>query len=197
MLDATADLFIVTDLKQYCYCPRITYYERCLPGFRPRTYKMDAGKEAHVFERKRAARRSLRGYRAGNGRRHFEVSLSSLTLGLTGKVDEVVETFEPEHRLIPVDYKLARRVSHHHRLQLAAYALLLEEGDSPPVTTSYIYLIPTRKLEEVPVNESLRSELDQALAAIRDITEREWMPPPPKSRRPCHNCEFRRVCNDI
>jgi CRISPR-associated exonuclease Cas4 len=197
MLDPTADLYIVTDLKQYCYCPRISYYERCLPDFRPRTYKMEAGKEAHALERKRAARRSLRGYGLENGRRHFEVSLTSARLGLTGKVDEVVEVFEPEHRLIPVDYKLARRVSRHHRLQLAAYALLLEEGDSPPVTTGYIYLIPSRKLEEVPISLALRAELDQALAAIRHITEREWMPPPPHSRRPCQNCEFRRACNDI
>ncbi len=37
-------ILTVTDLKQYCYCPRILFYMRCLPGVRPLTVKMEEGR---------------------------------------------------------------------------------------------------------------------------------------------------------
>jgi len=52
--------FVVTDLKQFAYCPRVVYYSYCLPLIRPMTYKMKAGQEAHVEEKGREQRRSLR-----------------------------------------------------------------------------------------------------------------------------------------
>ena len=36
----------VSDLKQWVYCPRVFYYQQCLPDVRPTTYKMKAGVEA-------------------------------------------------------------------------------------------------------------------------------------------------------
>ena len=35
--------FVVTDLKQYAYCPRVVYYTYCLPLLRPMTFKMERG----------------------------------------------------------------------------------------------------------------------------------------------------------
>ena len=118
-------LITVTDLKQFSYCGRAVYDERCLPHIRPRTFKMDAGRDEHKLEQKRATRRTLRKYAVAEGKRTFDVVLTDPALGLTGMLDEVVTSATGEQ--FPVDYKLANQVSDNHRLQLAAYAHLLEQ----------------------------------------------------------------------
>ncbi len=197
MIDGDADLLTVTDLKQYIYCPRITYYERCMPHLRPRTYKMDAGVFAHEQERKRAARRTLHAYGLESGERQFEVPLTSERFGITGKVDEIVTFPGPPLTIYPVDYKLARQVSPHYRLQIAAYALMIEEVWDCDVAQGFVYLIPLRRLESIAITSELRVQVENALYAIHNIIRTEHMPPPPKRRSKCESCEFRRVCNDF
>lgn len=190
-------LFIVTDLKQHAYCPRITYYERCLPDFRPRTYAMDAGQEAHQAEPGRAARRTLRAYGLSEGERHFEIEIRSTQLGLAGKIDEVVVVPGPPLTCYPIDYKGSNRVSPNHRLQVAAYALLLEVEWQAYVPQGYLYLLSRRRAEPVMLTEKLRAQLAATLEQVRDMTERERMPEPTTTHSRCSACEFRRTCNDV
>ena len=60
---------VVSDLRQYSYCPRIIYYRYCLPQIRPITYKMTAGQAAQESEEQREQRRSLRAYGLQSGER--------------------------------------------------------------------------------------------------------------------------------
>jgi CRISPR-associated exonuclease Cas4 len=194
MLDHEQKLFTITDLKQYIYCPRIFFYHACLPDIRPVTYKMEAGIDAHDFERKRAARRTLHMYQLPEGKRHLDVRLTSTVLTLTGEVDEAVET---DTELIPVDYKLARQAGYHFKLQLAAYGMLLEETFGKPVRRGFLYLLPTRKAVEVPITAKMCLTIRQALHTMHDIQEREQMPQATDWRQRCADCEFRRFCNDV
>ncbi|MBI5930824.1 MAG: CRISPR-associated protein Cas4 [Chloroflexi bacterium] len=187
-------LFTITDLKQYIYCPRVFYYHTCLPDVRPVTYKMEAGIAAHETEPKRAARRSLEVVGAPNGIRHFEVAVLSRALGLTGRIDEVIETAT---EFIPVDYKLARQAGDHFKIQLAAYAMLLEEQFQIKIKGGLLYLIPLRKSLTIPITPALRQKVEQALEDMRRIAITEWMPAPPANHRQCVDCEFRRFCNDV
>lgn len=190
----TNDLLTITLLKQYTYCPRVAYYLTCIPDIRPRTYKMLAGEAAHEQERERAARRTLFAYQIKEGERHFDVRLNSTRLGLTGIVDEVVIT---EDRAIVVDYKLAEWAGENHQLQLAAYALLVEEIFNIPVEQGYIYLLKTRKFESMPIIASFRNSVLETAHAIQYIQQHEYMPPPVEQRRKCETCEFRRFCVDL
>ncbi len=194
MLDENRWLFTVTDLKQYMYCPRILFYQTCLPDVRPITYKMQAGVEAHVDERQRASRRSTRWYGLPEGERLFDVWVQSPTLGLSGQIDEVVQT---ESEIVPVDYKMAQRVGEHYKIQLAAYAMMLEETRQTQVRRGIIYLIPLRKANEVPITRALRQRVLSTLETMRAIAERETMPEPTEWRQRCADCEFRRFCNDV
>lgn len=196
MLDRDAQLLTVTDLKQYDFCARVLFYERCLPHFRPRTYKMDAGRDAHEHESKLAARRTLSKFGLASGERQFDVRLTSNLLSLNGIIDEVIVTESPI-AAYPVEYKLAKKIGHHNRLQLAVYALMIEENWQIEVSTGYIYLILSRQVEPVAIDSKLRDETYQVLGEIRAIIEQEWMPPPTQQRKKCLDCEFRRVCNDV
>ncbi|GAB4443272.1 MAG: CRISPR-associated protein Cas4 [Anaerolineae bacterium] len=190
-------LFTVTDLKQYTYCPRVLYYQACLPDVRPTTYKMQAGIEAGEAEQKRAARRNLSAYHVLEGARHFDVPVQSHTLNLSGVVDEVVQARSPVGELVPIDYKLARKAGYHFKVQLTAYAEMLAETWGEPVRRGYLLLIPQRRFEEVAITDRLRAALKQALEAMWRITQLETMPPPVEHRRKCAACEFRRFCNDV
>ncbi len=194
MIDDECGLFTITDLKQYIYCPRIFYYHACLPDIRPVTYKMAAGIAAHEDEPKKAARRSLDRFGGPEGRREFEVVVASAELSLTGKLDEVIDTGT---ELIPVDYKLARKAGFHFRVQLAAYALLLEDSRATSIRRGFLYLIPVRQMVEVPLTPKLRRHVHNALKSMHEITQTERMPPPVDWRQRCADCEFRRFCNDV
>ena len=197
-------IFTVTDMKQYTYCPRIVFYTYCLPLLRPTTYKMEAGIAAHERAEKRERRRTLAAYGLKEGKRHFDVQVASQALGLRGKIDMVIEVGEGKERewipreWIPVDYKQStRRTGQHIRRQLAAYGLMLEETRGGVARRGFVYSLVTRKAEEIVLTGRLRREVRAVVAAMREMVEREAMPGPPRSRRPCVNCEFRRFCNDV
>ncbi|NWG18446.1 MAG: CRISPR-associated protein Cas4 [Chloroflexi bacterium] len=194
MIDDNPWIFTASDLKQHTYCARIFYYRTCLPDVRPITYKMQASSAIHETEPKRAVRRSLDILGAAEGRRLFDVSVQSAGLRLSGQIDEVIET---PHELIPVDYKLAQREGEHFKLQLTAYALLLEETYSRPVKRGFLYLIPKRKAVEVAITPRLRKNVHAALNEMWKIAAGERMPPATDWRQRCADCEFRRFCNDV
>lgn len=85
----------------------------------------------------------------------------------------------------------------HFKLQLAAYALLLEQTWGLPVRRGYIYSIPLRESAIITISPALRANVVQAVAAMRVAVAGEQMPAAPASRRPCVSCEFRRFCNDV
>ncbi len=192
-------LLEVTDLKQYAYCPRIPFYRYCLPRIRPITYGMREGIRSHDEEEAREERRSLRPYGLASGERFFDVALRSDQLGLVGRLDLAIRipSADDSQEAIVVDYKLTRDpVRDHYRLQLAAYALLLEEVWRLPVRRAFVYHIPLRRAEEVMITPALRRRVAQASAAIRTTVQSERIPAPPSNRSRCITCEFRRFCND-
>jgi CRISPR-associated exonuclease Cas4 len=192
-------VFTVTDLKQYTYCPRIVFYTYCLPLIRPTTFKMESGIAAHGGAAEKARRRTLSAYGLDGGKRHFDVWVSSQRLGLRGRIDLVIEVDGEEGpELIPVEYKQTRRrVGRHICQQLAAYGIMVDESWEGDVRRGFVYSLLTRKAEEVGLTEGLRSEVVEAVETMREMVMREMMPEPPRSRRRCVNCEFRRFCNDV
>ncbi len=197
--EETIDLeapFRVTDLKQWAYCPRVVYYEFCLPNVRPTTYKMEAGREAGLAEQERERRRSLRTYGLTEGRREFDVPLLSSTLGLRGKPDMVI-WLDAAREAIPVDYKLSESAGTNARLQIAAYGMMIEEATGYTVRRGFLYSIPKRRAEEIRIDQRLRDKLKATLTEMHRVLRYEAMPAPTPNRNKCLACEFRRFCNDV
>jgi CRISPR-associated exonuclease Cas4 len=191
----------VTDLKQWRYCGRVVYYRYCLPQVRPVTRLMETGIEAHRDEAAREERRSLRSYGLTEGERVGDLALTDSALGLRGRLDlaiAVPNRAAPGATAVVVDYKFTEGApGPHFRLQLAAYALLLESAWGLPVPAGFLYSIPRRRAERVAITPALRRETRAAVAAIRAMIAGEAMPDAPSSRAPCVTCEFRRFCNDV
>ena len=202
MTETVSDLlFEVTDLKQWTYCPRVLYYRYCLPEIRPITDLIAAGIRSHADETGREERRSLRTYGLTAGERAFDVGLRSAALGLRGRLDLAIAVpgrAAPNAQAIVVEYKDSEKpAGPHFKLQLTAYALLLEEAWRLPVRRGYIYSIPLRTAEIITVTPALRQKVWQTVDAMREAILGERMSEAPASRRPCISCEFRRFCNDV
>jgi CRISPR-associated exonuclease Cas4 len=192
-------LLEVTDLKQWTYCPRVVFYRYCLPRVRPITYSMEAGRQSHEEVASREERRSLRAYGLTSGERFFDVALRSERLHLSGRIDLVIRVETPQGpEGIVVDYKLSEREpGSHFKLQLAAYALMLEEAWGMPVGRAFLYHIPQRKAEAISLTPALRRQVEATIADVQRAIVGEDMPPPPRHLGKCVACEFRRFCNDV
>ncbi len=189
-----AGWFLVTDLRQYLYCPRVVFFTYVLQPPRPVTERMVEGKEAHAAERARDRRRGTRLYGLPEGEKVQEVWLESPELGLVGKVDLVIRRGS---EAVPVDFKdTVGRVPASHRLQVAAYGMLLEEAWGVRVQKGVVYQIPRRRATPVALTARMRRRVRETLEAIREMVEAERFPPGTSQRGRCVGCEFRRWCGD-
>jgi CRISPR-associated exonuclease Cas4 len=185
----------VTDLKQYAYCARIPFYQNVMGFTGKPTYKMQRGHEAQSAIESLERRRKLREYGLVEGRRHFGSLLFSKSLGLSGKLDLLIET---DDACYPVDFKYTTgRPHHNHLLQLAGYSLLIAEHFSKPVPAGFIFVITDDATFRFAMTQQLRSEALSALASIHDTIEREAFPEPTPVRGRCYDCEYRNFCADI
>jgi len=162
---------------------------------------MEEGIRRHQEEEGREERRSLRPYGLVDGERFFHIALHSTKLGLTGKIDLAIATPSREAasaEAIVVEYKSSEyKAGPHFALQLAAYALLIEEAWQLPVKRSFLYSIPLRLAEPVPITPDVRKKVTQTVQQIEQIVDSEIMPSPPASQHRCITCELRRFCNDV
>lgn len=185
----------VNDIKQYAYCPRVVFYQYCMPVEKKATWKMEQGKIAEDEIDKLEKRRKLHEYRLAEGRREFHVRLSSKRLGLTGKLDLLIDS--PEG-LFPVDFKLTTgKPNKNHVAQLCGYALLLEDCYRREVTKGFVYLIPRNDAVVVDLTADRKAEAERIISEIRRMIEQEQMPPPTPVRNRCTDCEYRNYCGDV
>ncbi|HWP56686.1 MAG TPA: CRISPR-associated protein Cas4 [Candidatus Acidoferrales bacterium] len=156
---------------------------------------MEQGKieEAKIDELEK--RRKLSKYKLAQGQRRFHFALSSERLGLSGKLDLLIDS--PEG-LFPVDFKWTTGRPHrNHIFQLCGYALLLEEQFQRPVTKGFVYLIPQNGAAIFDLTAELKQQTQTMLSEIRRMIEQEDMPPPTPVRNRCVDCEYRTFCGDV
>jgi CRISPR-associated exonuclease Cas4 len=186
---------LVTDLKQWAYCPRIVYYRRTLGGPGRPTYKMEEGKVAQEVFEALELRRVLKPYGFDGARRRLGVWLRDDELGLAGRIDMLVEG---ECAAAVVDFKLTSgEPQDNHRLQLTGYALLAERALGLPVEKGFFYRIPDSRLFAVPLDAELRDRVIRALEQIRQTSLTQWCPEPTPVRQRCAECEYANFCGDI
>lgn len=186
----------VSDLKQYIYCPRILYFYYVLPVPRRVTRKMEYGKMEHIEIQQLEKRRGLKPYGILEGKRSFQISLSSTRLGMHGVLDMMITS--ADSNIYPVDFKHSlRQKDLHQKYQLAAYAMLLEEAYQRPVRFGFLYLIPAKKIVPVEITGGMREHVKKVISAIKNVVMGERMPAYVRSKQRCTDCEFRNYCADV
>lgn len=184
--------FTVTDIKQYVYCPRIIYYTYVMPVAKKLTFKMELSNSQHVHFDALEARRTLSKYGLENGKRHHGMWMRSSDLGLSGRVDLLIET---DDACYPVEYKYTfREPFTNHKYQLTAYAALAQAQFKKPTPCGYVYRIPDKQLFAIEITDKAHRFITLVLSAIRKIVHDEHYPLQPRSQARCRECEYRRHC---
>jgi CRISPR-associated exonuclease Cas4 len=185
----------VTELKQFAYCPRIPYYHYVLPVEFKRPYKMARGKDLQGAVEAVEKRRGYRKYGIAGGERLFGFWLRSERLGLAGKLDLLIRTSAAAY---PVDFKDTEGPMRANlRVQLGAYALLVEDALALPVPVAFVYFVPKRVTEEVAIDGRLRERAADLVRQVRSMVADQRMPEPTDVRARCTDCEYRNDCGDI
>lgn len=210
----------VRDIYTACFCPTKLYLERFLGVVEPETDETAWGKTLHtayavvselgadrrraveeVLERvgakasreevERAVEKAL-AFREKNPAEHevvVEKRLSSKRLGVVGIVDLVEGS-------VPVEVKARGRATQPDLVQLAWYALLLEEEARKPVDVAYLDLLAAQKRVKVWVGKSLRKKAVE----LRNLAQQMLHSPfsnPPKNPKSCSACGLARECRLI
>jgi CRISPR-associated exonuclease Cas4 len=159
----------VSDLLNHSYCARITWFAYVL-GVRQRaTVKTDHGRREHERWEQREDRRRGDGAVVRTRRKVVSVEITSERLMLRGRMDALIdETGTPA----PYDVKATAaplRPWPGQVLQLAAYALLLEERCGRPVRRGYLHFLDGDVVREVAIGETERAAVLETLAAIHEV----------------------------
>lgn len=183
----------INEIKNYIYCPRISYYGLCL-GLDRETGLSQMGVAAEAEVKGRMRRRKTALHAVVDGERHYDVPLVSHEARLIGRIDELIAV---ETGVYLVDYKDTDRDYGYWRAQMCAYRLCAVESGFGPVLGCSVYSIPTRQYHEV--NFTRRDE--RTVLHLRDAVEAlvmsEICPPPTPHTGKCRACQYRRFCNDV
>ncbi len=190
MIELTA-----SDVRQWAYCPRVPYFSYVVPVNKKATFKMETGQRHHLSVQALEKRRVLRRYGLERAERIFNLYLHSPSLGLRGVIDMVLRDGQ---YCYPVEFKHSRRDHfHNHKLQLAAYAALLEDVLGAIVPYGFIHNSWSGRTYKIEFTDALRAELLASLEAIRRMISAERLPEPTPHRAKCADCEFRNWCADV
>jgi len=155
---------------------------------------MEEGIAEHARTTDLEHRRGLHAYGLADGERFFGVELRSARLALAGRLDMVIRR---DREVIPVEFKNTREpLGLHHKYQLTAYSLLVEDTFGLPARQAFVYFIPLKRAQAVEITPAMRAYTHRVLNAIRGSISREHMPEGTRVVRRCHVCEFLPYCND-
>lgn len=185
--DAQQDTIRVSALHALAYCPRLFYLEEV-----EELYTQDAS----VF----AGRRLHAEIEKEEGDEYQSLTLESEELGLRGKVDAIRTR---SGQTIPYEHKRGRcfrdpsnqaQAWESDRLQILAYACLIEAALGVTVTEGRIRYHADNVLVKVPLDQQGRQEVSEAIQRARQLRQSSERPPVTANERLCVRCSLAPVC---
>ncbi len=187
-----------SNLLEYLFCPRFTYFELYLgiSQHEEKRFKVQQGRTVH--DDKARVNPDYMRKKIGCMERKTSVYLASET-GLRGVVDEIL--FLKDGTAAPLDYKYAEykdRTFQNHKFQLAFYGILIKENFGLPVNRGYIiYTRSGNKLIEVHIAEKMYSDLNNVVRDLLDVAQRGVYPGPTKQGAKCVDCCYGNICEKV
>jgi CRISPR-associated protein Cas1 len=183
--DSNAPPLRVMALHALAYCPRLFYLEEV--------------EEIRVADSAVLAGRTLHEELDEAGDFH-QFTLESSTLGIRGKVDALRRR---DGKWFPVEHKRGRAMRSSDgkptawetdRIQVAAYALLLEEHLGEPVEEARIRYHKDNITVRLPIRYADQLEVQDAVSRARFLAAQPSRPPVTTHERKCVRCSLAPVC---
>lgn len=186
--------FYPSQIIEYLYCPRYTYFEYVLriPQNEDKFYKVERGREVHneKLERNKDYLRKKIGVQEKWLDQYLGIE------GLRGKVDEVLKL--EDGSFAPLDYKFAQwkdKVYETYKQQLFCYAVLIEENFDTKVKKGFlVYTRSKNKVITINIPEEAKTEIKNSMDEMLHIIKKNTFPKATKFKKRCLNCTYRNIC---
>ena len=182
------EMLRVHSLHALAYCERLFYLEE-VEEMRVADERVYAGRRLHV----ELAREE-------DEEEWLTLNLESERWGLKGKIDCVRRR---DGMIVPYEHKRGRSARSRDgvaeawpsdRLQVIAYAVLVEEQTGREVTEGRVRYHADNVMVRVPIDEKARSDLARAVARARELQSSVERPPVVENERLCVRCSLAPVC---
>jgi CRISPR-associated exonuclease Cas4 len=200
--DVSEDYITPTDVKQYVFCPRVTFFTRVM-NLRPiMGSQQEDARNSHNrlagLEQRRVSLLKTK-LQFSINTKAFDVHLISDRIGVNGRLDMLVITDTGEY--IPIEFKEMvdnkGQVHLDHKYQLITLGLLVEDNYSTVVRRGVIHYAKTNRTIVVNITERLKRMTEKYIQNIRDLLIDGLMPEPnPVCKRGRVGCGFADRCID-
>jgi CRISPR-associated protein Cas4 len=126
-----------------------------------------------------------------------EFRIDSPGLELHGIIDQI-EVY-PEGR-VPIELKTGTAPTEGvwpgHRIQLGAYALLMEEKFGKEIKEGFVYYLDTQEKRRIAINPFLKEEVKELKEKVRELLCSKEIPDFVENQNKCNKCSLREMCFD-
>lgn len=175
------NLIRVMALHALAYCERLFYLEE-VEEIRVADHRVYAGRTLHEAEVPAQGQQE-------------SLTLESETWGIKGKVDFVRYR---DGGLVAYEHKRGRSMGDEawpsDRLQVIAYAALLEEHLGKPVKEGRVHYHANNKTVRVPIDDKALEDLRTAISRARELSQSVQRPPVTANEKLCTKCSLAPVC---
>lgn len=183
-------------LRQYVFCPRIPFYRLTGNITPPMPLWVTLGKKYHIDREKLLKKRFFKTLEKEFVIQEviYSQKVEGKNLQLHGTIDALVIT---PNSYIPIEFKMsAKKPMPNHLIQLAGYALCLEEMFYKKISHGYLISEKRAKIFRINIDEELRQKVYNTLANIIQDVESGLKPDSNAKPSKCAQCEFINFCND-
>lgn len=126
-----------------------------------------------------------------------ELKISSESLELTGVIDQIEKY--PDGK-VPLELKTGSMpkegVWPGHRVQLGAYALLMEEKYGKPVDEGFVVYLDKQERRHIAINPFLKQEVRDLKDKVRELLRSKQIPEKTENENKCRKCGLRGKCEN-
>lgn len=124
-----------------------------------------------------------------------ELRVESSVLRLKGIIDQV-HVYEDEY--VPFELKTGRTpkdgVWPGHRIQIAAYSLLLQEHFKKPIKEGFVVYLDANEKRHIAINPFMKEEVRQLVNEIAALLESKELPDYCNNENKCRKCGLKQTC---
>lgn len=126
-----------------------------------------------------------------------EFKIKSEKLELSGIIDQL-EIYEKGY--VPIELKTGSApkedVWPNHKIQIAAYAMLLEEKYNTEIKEGFVHYLDINERRHIPINIFLKDEIKQLIKKVKTLLESQEIPGFCENKNKCNACGLKNTCYD-
>ncbi|MBW2986872.1 CRISPR-associated protein Cas4 [Candidatus Woesearchaeota archaeon] len=124
-----------------------------------------------------------------------EYKISAEKLGLSGKIDQVL--VYPES-IVPIEIKSGSAPKEgaweNHKVQLAAYVLMLEDMFNTSIEAGYVKYMDENISRRIEINPFLRDQVKSLVKDVQGLLSSKVLPKKVSNTNKCEKCGLKKIC---